>query len=156
MKIDIDSIFYIVLSIIILAVSGLGRRRKKQAQQMNKPAPAAGQAHARQTEEMGLPKPRGLFADPFEKLEQILMGQTQYGTLEGESLEVLDDEEEAIIIEEENLTAKVTREEKARRHVVTTETEDKQGNKGLDGLFGDKDEIIRAIIYSEILPRKYI
>ncbi len=41
MKIDIDSIFYIILSIIILVVSGLGSRRKKQAQQQRPAGPAS-------------------------------------------------------------------------------------------------------------------
>jgi hypothetical protein len=34
--------------------------------------------------------------------------------------------------------------------------EDKDVKKNLDGLFGDLNEITRAVIYSEIFPRKYI
>ncbi len=153
MKIDSNTIFYIILSIIILVVSGLSKRRKKQAQQMKKTAPAAGQPGFGEPEDPGVPRPRGSFTDPFEKLEQILMGQTRYETLEGESLEVLEDEEEAIM-DEKNLAAPVDQ-DKPPKPDIHTEKEDKQGENALDGLFGDTNEITRAIIYSEILPRKY-
>lgn len=156
MKIDIDTIFYIILSIIILVVSGLGSRRRKQARQMNKSAPFASQPDTRKPEEMEVPKPRGPVIDPFDRLEQILTGQTRYETMEGESLEVLEDEEEAIVDEEEEYLAAPVPQQEAKRPKSTAETEDEQGKKSLDDLFGDVDEVTRAIIYSEILPRKYI
>ena len=154
MKIDIDSIFYIILSIIILVVGGLSSRRRKQAQQMKKPLPASAQPGAREPEDINVPEPRRPM-DAFERLEQILTGQSRYESMEGESLEVLEDEEQMIVDEEEEyLAAPVPRLEEKHTN-FTAETEDEQGKKGLEGLFGDVDEITRAIIYSEILPRKY-
>ncbi len=146
MKIDIDSIFYIILGIIILAVSGLGSRRRKKAQQMNKPTPSAARP---------VTQPRQPALDPFSRLEQILTGQSPYGTLEGESPEVLEDEEQMIIDDKEEYLAAPVPQQEAHKSDFTAETENDQGKKGLDGLFRDVDEITRAIIYSEILPRKY-
>ncbi len=147
MKIDIDSIFYIILSIIILVVSGLGSRRRKKAQQMNKPTPSAARL---------VTQPRQPSLDPFDRLEQILTGQSRYGTLEGESLEVLEDEEQIIIDEKEEYLAAPVPQQEVQQPDFTAETEDDQGKESPDGLFRDADEITRAIIYSEILPRKYI
>ncbi len=146
MKIDIDSIFYIILGIIILAVSGLGSRRRKQAQQMKKPAPSPA-SPGTQSRQPAL--------DPFSRLEQILTGQSRYETLEEESPEILEDEEQIIIDDEEEYLAAPVPQQKAHKPDFTAETEDDQGKKSLDGLFRDVDEITRAIIYSEILPRKY-
>ena len=66
---DIDTILYIGLIIIMLIVSGISSRRKKQAQQMKKPVPGTGQQG---TEEPGITgtKARTLSMDPFERLEQ--------------------------------------------------------------------------------------
>lgn len=147
MKIDIDSIFYIILSIIILVVSGLGSRRRKKAQQMKKPTHSVARP---------VTQPRQPALDPFSRLEQILTGQSQYGIQEGESLEVLEDEEQIIIDEEEEYLAEPVPQQKEKRPDLNYETEDDQEEKSLDGLFSDVDEITRAIIYSEILPRKYI
>ena len=147
MKIDIDSIFYIILSIIILVVSGLGSRRRKKAQQMKKPTHSVARP---------VTQPRQPALDPFSRLEQILTGQSQYGIQEGESLEVLEDEEQIIIDEEEEYLAEPVPQQEEKRPDLNYETEDDQEEKSLDGLFSDVDEITRAIIYSEILPRKYI
>jgi hypothetical protein len=155
MKIDIDSIFYIILMVILLVVSGLGSRRRKQAQQMKKPLPSSAQAGTREPEELAESKPRSPAMDPFERLEQILTGQSRYESMEGESLEVLEDEEEMIIDEEEAYLATQVDQEKDSIPDFTVETEDGQGKKSIDGLFKDVNEITRAIIYSEILPRKY-
>jgi hypothetical protein len=146
MKIDIDSIFYIIFMIILLVVSGLGSRRRKKAQQMKKPSPSVARP---------VTQPRQPSLDPFSRLEQILTGQSRYGTLEGESLEVLEDEEQIIIDEEEEYLAAPVPQQEEKRPDLTYETEDNQEEKSLDGLFSDVDEITRAIIYSEILPRKY-
>jgi len=155
MKIDIDSIFYIILMIILLVVSGLGSRRKKRAQQMKKAAPSSAQPGTQEAEGLAVPGSRGTVMDPFERLEQILTGQPRYESMEGESLEVLDDEEEMIIDEEEKILAASDHRQERMQHNLTTETEDEQEEKRVDGLFSDLDEITRAIIYSEILPRKY-
>ena len=156
MKIDTNSILYIVIMIIILVISGLGSRRKKQARQMKKTAPSTARPGTQNPGEIAVPKPRGAVMDPFERLEQILTGQSRYESMEGESLETLDDEEEAIVDEEEEYLAAQVPQQEAKQPVSTTETEDEQGKKSLDDLFGDVDEVTRAIIYSEILPRKYI
>lgn len=156
MKFDIDSIFYFILMIILLVVSGLGSRRKKQAQKMNKPLPSSANTGTQEPEDMAFPKSRSPVVDPFEKLEQILTGQPTYDTMEGESLEVLEDEEKAIIDEEEAYLAAQVPQQDAKKPELNAETEDEQGEKSLDNLFGDVDEVTRAIIYSEILPRKYI
>ena len=156
MKIDIDSILYIIIMVIILVISGLGSRRKKLAQKMNKPIPSTARPGTQEPEDITLPKPRGPVMDPFDRLEQILTGQSRYDTMEGESLEVLEDEEQVIIDEEEEYLAAQVSQKEEKQPVSTNETEDEQGEKSLDGLFGDVDEVTRAIIYSEILPRKYI
>lgn len=153
MKIDIDSIFYIILSIIILAVSGLGRRRKKQNQPMKNPRPSA-QAGTREPKDMTITRPRRP-VDPFERLEQILTGQSQYQTLEGESLEDLEDEEQMIMDEEEAYSAAAEPQQMEYQPGLPLEKEGEQIEQGMLGLFQDLDEITRAIIYSEILPRKY-
>ena len=156
MKIDTNSILYIIIMIIILVVSGLGSRRKKQAQKMNKPFPSSAKPGTQKPEDITLPKPRGPVMDPFDRLEQILTGQTRYDTMEGESLEVLEDEEQAIIDEEAEYLAAQVPQQEVKQPEYTAETEDEQGKKSLGDLFGDVDEVTRAIIYSEILPRKYI
>ena len=155
MKIDINNIFYIVLMIIVLVVSGLGSRRKKRAQQMKKASPSPSQPGTWEPDEIEVPKPRSPVMDPFERLEQILTGQSRYQSMEGESLEVLEDEEEMIIDEEEKILAAPDHRQERMQPDLTAEMEDEQEEKSVDGLFRDLDEITRAIIYSEILPRKY-
>jgi FtsZ-interacting cell division protein ZipA len=156
MKIDIDSIFYIILSIIILVVSGLGSKRRRQSQQMKKTYPAPAQGGTQEPEAREIPRPPNPVVDPFERLEQILSGQSQYENLEGESLEVLEDEEQRIIDEEEAYLAPQVPQQERVRTGFPVKTEDEQRDKSLDCLFRDMDDITRAVIYSEILPRKYI
>ena len=123
---------------------------------MNKPNPSSAQPGTQKPGEIAVPKPRGAVMDPFERLEQILTGQSRYESMEGESLEVLEDEEQAIIDEEEKILAAQDHRQESMRPNPTADTEDEQGKKSMDDLFGDVDEVTRAIIYSEILPRKYI
>jgi hypothetical protein len=156
MKIDIDSIFYIILSIIILAVSGLGSRRRKQAQQQRPVGPAPPGLRTGEPEAFEGPQTRKPAMDPFERLEQILTGQSRYETLEGESLEVLEDEEQIIIDEKEKIQTPRSQDMELKKRDLTAVKEDKDVKKNLDGLFGDLNEITRAVIYSEIFPRKYI
>jgi hypothetical protein len=159
MKIDVDTIFYIILSIIILIVSGLGSRRKKRAEQAKNTMPSPEKAYGG-PEERKMAQARRPAEDPFERLEQILSGQPRYETLEGESLEVIDDEEEAILDEEEaildeeeEITEAPLFEEDDYDYDQPAESEDETetGKR----LFGDLDEISRAVIYSEIFPRRY-
>lgn len=156
MKIDIDTIFYIILSIIILVVSGLGSRRRRQAQQVNKGVPSPGKPYSsEEDEEIKIPQASRPVQDPFERLEQILTGQPQYETLEGESLELLEDEEEAIKDEEEEFARKPIPEMEEMQYNLQEEREAEKKERNVAGLFNDLDEITRAVIYSEILPRKY-
>ena len=153
---DIDTIFYIILSIIILVVSGLGSRRRKQAQQLKAPGTPDGSPGTPDPEagEQQRPGPRAM--DPFERLEQILTGQTRYESMEGDSLEVLEDEEEIIVDEEEKILNTRTIEKEKPEEEIKLEIWDKGQGKVVEGLFADSDEITRAFIYSEIFPRKYI
>jgi len=155
MKFDIESILPLVIMAILLIVSGLNSRRKKKAQQMNRTAPSPSQAGTQETDEFVDPKPRSPVMDPFERLEQILTGQSRYESMEGESLEVLEDEELKIVDEEEKILAASNHRQEHKRPDPIAETEDEQEVESMDGLFSDLDEITRAVIYSEILPRKY-
>ena len=157
MKIDIDTIFYIILSIIILVVSGLGSRRRRQAQQGNKGLPSSRQPFGREEdEEIMIPQARRTVGDPFERLEQILGGQPQYESMEGESLEVIEDEEESIMDEEEEIIKAPFPEMQEMKYDLPEEGEAAKDARNVVGLFNDLDDITRAVIYSEILPRKYL
>lgn len=156
MKIDIDSIFYIVLMIILLVISGLGSRRKKKAQKMNKPLPSSAQAGTQEPVDLTFPKSRAPVIDPFEKLEQILTGQSRYESMEGESLETLEDEEQMIIDEKSAYLDTPVPKQQEKEPDLIEQTEDDKEEKNIDGLFQDVNEVTRAIIYSEILPRKYL
>lgn len=156
MKIDIDSIFYIVLMIILLVVSGLGSRRKKKAQKMNKPLPSSAQAGTQDPVDLTFPKSRAPVIDPFEKLEQILTGQPRYESMEGESLETLEDEEQMIIDKKSAYLDTPVPKQQEKEPDLIEQTEDEKEEKNIDGLFQDVNEVTRAIIYSEILPRKYL
>ncbi len=155
MKIDLDAIFYIILSIIILIISGLGSRRKKLTQPMKRSAPSVGQSPGQGVDEMEMRRSRQPVPDPFARLEQILTGQSPYETLEGESLEVIEDEEEMIVKEEEKVMVSPVTEGKPAVYDTPLKVEGKTVKRTMDDLFGDMDEITRAIIYSEILPRRY-
>ena len=156
MKIDIDSIFYIILSIIILVVSGLGSRRRKQMRQMRTSSPSPVQAGIQTQDESEKSQPRQSVVDPFERLEQILTGQPRYESLHEESMEILDDEEELIVDEEEKILSSTYAEQKeGKGDLASEEVDDDPGEQAI-GWFQDVDEITRAVIYSQILPRKYI
>ena len=121
---------------------------------MRNPTPSSAQAGKREPEDMTITRPRRP-VDPFERLEQILTGQPQYETLERESLEDLEDEEQMIMDEEEANSAAAEPQQMEYQPGLPPEKEGEQIEQGMPGLFQDLDEITRAIIYSEILPRKY-
>jgi hypothetical protein len=75
--------------------------------------------------------------------------------LEGESLETLDDEEELIVDEEEEISTPSYFEPEEKVPDLTQPKEAEHTKGPVDGLFEDVNEVTRAIIYSEILPRKY-
>ncbi len=154
MKIDIDSILYIVITIVILVISGLGSRRKKKMQQMKTPAaPGSGLFEPGETDE---PQAQQEATNPFERFEQILSGQTpKTWTMEEESPETIVDEEELIPEEIKERTqeeeTEVWEDKTAKEEIQTEEPEEKT----LPGLFENVNEIKRAVIYNEILNRKY-
>lgn len=155
MKIDIETVFYIILSIIILAVSGLGSRRRKQAQQLKKSAPGTAWSSADEPGGPGLKQQRHPVQDPFDRLEQLLTGQSRYETLEGESLEVIEDEEGLIMDEEEKIQMTPAADQELKGDDISAEKEYEGDRHIEEDLFGDLDEITRAFIYSEIFPRKH-
>jgi hypothetical protein len=155
MKIDIESVFYIILTIIILVVSGLGSRRRKQAQQLKKSAPGTAWSSADEPGEPGLQRQRHPVQDPFDRLEQFLTGQPRYETLEGESLEVIEDEEGSIMDEEEKILMTPAADQELKVDDISLEKEYEGDRHIEEDLFGDLDEITRAFIYSEIFPRKH-
>ena len=169
MKVDFDTILYIVITIVILVVSGLGSRRKKklQKQQLSDPAGSEPDSYESRESQTGAgnfveAQKRQTIPDwqqsssPFERLERILGGEIpQYESMEGESLETTVDEEEQILeeirlsrLEDEAETVQDQPEEE----IIKTE---KQVGKGIPGLFENIDEVKKAVIYSEILNRKY-
>jgi len=171
MKVDIDSILYIVITIVILVISGLGSRKKKRAQQMQAQAQASGAAEPDPFEpvedessdawdaepvQSGTDSATQPVPNPLERLEQFISGQfPQAETMEGESLETTVDEEELILEEirrsREQDKMEVPRETAAEQEEQTEEPE----KKGLPPLFDNLDEVKKAIIYSEIMQRKY-
>jgi hypothetical protein len=172
MKINVDTILYVVIMIAILVISGLGSRRKKKLLQMQPPASPGSTGDDTQPEKTGpasrfatgpqsTPKPgtspsRQTAMDPFQRLEQFITGQQPViESMEGESLETIVDEEEMIMEE----IHKSREETPIQPPSGTVDEEPMQITKpetiDLTGLFEGKDKIKKAIIYSEILKRRY-
>jgi len=158
MKFEIDTILYIIISIIIIAASILGRKKRKSVQQ------APGQPRAEGGDET-----ENFSFEPFSEVKtmfETVSGQVHPGlddeyVLEDQPLEQIVDEEEMILEEQKMMEEKealmqeqvldeeftkegVTDGEEAQK--VSDETEDEE-------FFGDPSDIRRAIIYSEILKR---
>lgn len=157
MKIDLDSIsiFYIILSILIVALSVLGRKRKK-------PVPRIPQQEGYR-EEYGEPddtatlqKPLQTVTDPFDKLEQLFGFSNEIESFEDESLDETYDEEEQLEDEEKSVTTpdQESLVEEQQDLDISVSEEDEEFEKDWVQLFREPDEIKKAIIYSEILHRK--
>jgi len=177
---DIDSILYIVITVVILVFSGLSGRRRKRAQMME------GEAKASDRQEEDFPReeydedqaaepaPSNIFetlkstgssltqsSNPFERLEQLLGVQNpviksrEGETMEGESMETVVDEEEQIL--EDIRRRQETEPSRATELEPETDIDesDAQESEGFLKFFDSVDEIKKAIIYSEILNRKY-
>ncbi len=155
MKTDLDTILYIIISIIIIALSALGRRRRKAIpripqQEGIQDEPVA----ANDSERLGtmfLPD-----SDHFEKRLKMFETSSDIENLEGESLEEIHDEEAEIEDEEEVILAgeqESTVEEDREEDLEMTKKDQKYENVWLE-LFKEPDDIRKAIIYSEILKRK--
>ena len=183
MKADVDSILYIAITIAILVISAISGRKKKRAKQMQATATQQKEEDIFDpvdSESDTYYQPDPLRAEttstsqnvqnPFDRLEQFITGQfpqtqsvkespqsamEETVSMEGETLETVVDEEE-VIMEEIR---------KSRENGYKTIREDKPSEKeyeiGLSakknplGLFENTDEIKKAIIYNEILKRKY-
>ena len=116
MKIDFDSILYIVITIVILVISALGSRKKKRLQQVQGHASRGTDAYSTDARSADTRKNESYPSDnlepvqirqdpvlqqpasPLERLEQILSGQVpRFESMEGESIESIVDEEEQIM-----------------------------------------------------------
>jgi FtsZ-interacting cell division protein ZipA len=181
MKVNFDTILYVVITIAILAISGLGSRRKKKLLQMQQPASPGSREDDSQPEKTG-PASQDAFAqvrsrfadgqfgplkpgtspawqtamDPFQRLEQFITGQQpEIESMEGESLETIVDEEEMIMEEIHKSREETPPQPSAvaveEEPMITTKPETRE----IPGLFQGKGEIIKALIYSEILKRRY-
>ena len=155
MKIDIDSLIFIIISIAILVLSGVGGARRRKAQQLNATA--------------GKPPPPAPGLDAINKIEQMFTGQLGLGN--PDQMEVLDEEE---IIEEEIIEEEPPKVEmflkgegqfqsrlKEGRNSPDYEVKDNdklqedESKRIVEELFTNVDEIKKAVIYSEIFQRKY-
>lgn len=154
MKIDIESYLGIIIMVIILIISGLGSRRRKQAQ-MRQAASSPAQPGTPESDDPSFQPPAQPAMDPFERLEQILTGQSRYDSMEGESVEVVEDEEQMIVEKTPARPPAPVREAVVKSPDLSAGMEDVPEENNLEGLFKDADEITRAIVYSEILARRY-
>jgi hypothetical protein len=181
---DIDSILYIVITLAILIISGLSGRKRKQAQMEAAKAKATPSADSQEggsymqeeesdeIQEISDPAsdtPVNLFKtfkqsqNPLERLEQILTGQVPlenqvpppYKSAEGVTMEDTVDEEEQILADIRKRNEEVSDIETEDLSGTTTGDTEEEDARSLPGLFADIDEIKKAVIYSEILNRKY-
>ncbi len=181
MKLDFDSILYIVITIVILVIGALGSRRKKRFQEAQAASAQGSDKDTSGTDQTGSEeetyKRPAQTADPLSRLEQFLTGQMPEAySMEGESLETLEDEEEKILedIQKSRLEKEEESEEKSQElsveepYRIPDEIQagaiipgeegleyDRKTRKTLPDLFANTDEIKKAVIYNEILNRKY-
>jgi len=179
MKFEIDTILYIVISIIIIAASTLGKKKRKRAQQ----APQQPQTEGGEQPEGGEETEDFKFG-AFSEIKSMFETVTEPGDpgmideyAREDKLEQIVDEEEGILDEEETLlkareritheeeVALLEKEEKEMQQRLNLEestlyeVEDREGGiQGDDeseeeGFFNNPSDIRKAIIYSEILKR---
>ena len=156
MKIDIDTIFYIVISILILLITGLTRRKKKAT------VPKTGLQNM-ENQDSGVSSDKvkaGMedrLTDPFERLEKLFLQPEPVPAPEAVSLEEIVDEETEYYKEKEAASQAPPVEqpiysEDSTKELTQLQDKDIQDLK-LD-LFKDVDELKKAVIYAEILKRK--
>jgi hypothetical protein len=150
MKIGIDTIFYIIIAIIILATT-LNRKRKKVLSKV--PLQDSPSDENLQPERMEKPfSPADFFREAMMQVTNI--EEQQVFKTEEQSLEQIIDEEEMIpdeeatIISEQKERAKVTvpGTEPDVTILIPEEPDDKR-------LFKNPEDIRKAIIFSEVLNR---
>jgi len=158
MKIDIDTIFYIIISIIILALTGLTRRKKKTAI----PKPVLDSMREQRSElsrEEGSNDNGDIISDPFDRLEKLFAEPEPDSVPQAVSLEEIIDEETEYMKEKEaasNATPpekEITKEDLSQKS-FQTQDEDKVKKIRKLKLFGNVDEFKKAVIYTEIMNRK--
>ncbi|KPK88078.1 MAG: hypothetical protein AMS27_00570 [Bacteroides sp. SM23_62_1] len=156
MKIDIDTIFYIVISILILIVTGLSRRKKKGTIPGQGSQNIPGQVPGRSPDVTSSSAEESI-SDPFERLEKLFLQPETVPTPESVTLEEIVDEEEAYFMEKE-ASSKAEPEkqkipDKAKEQEIKPPRDEDKQYPDLN-LFKDIDELKRAVIYAEILNRK--
>jgi hypothetical protein len=184
MKMDVDSIVVIIVSILFLIISGLTKRRKKKPAQR-----VTGKGLLNQTVSM-INNP--LINNPFDNLEKMFNIPEQTDSQEGESLEVGAEQEpgltevvkdneaksqempltqesqslEVIVdeveeyLKEKEISKTAIKTGKQFDEMDLTQQEKRTGDnlerkrKAKIPLFENVDDIKKAVIYSEILNRK--
>jgi hypothetical protein len=171
MKIDIDSYLYIIITIIILIITALGRRKRKPAQQVRK-QPSDQPAYETGEEEQYVPrreaKTEQLSSDPFERLEQLFVPKEPSYTVQEEEPEPaqpeMDPNAEARRIKEMEEERRYQEEKQAemtkafRTHIsgdlTAGSATEEEREISVMTLFDEPDDITKAIIYSEIFNRR--
>lgn len=150
MKIGIDTIFYIIIAVVILATT-LNRKRKKVLPKV--PVQDSPSDENLQPGRMQKPfSPADFFREAMMQVTNI--EEQQVFKTEAQSLEQIIDEEEMIPDEEAAIIAE--QKEKAKVTIpgpgpdVTILIPEEPGDKKL---FKDTEEIRKAIIFSEVLKR---
>lgn len=156
MKLDIDSIFYIVISVLILVITGLSRRKKKLSalkpglQNMRQQGPEVSPDGATTGMEDRI-------SNPFERLEKLFLQPESVSSSEGVSLEELVDEETEYFREKEAASQAAQVEQEIPKEELTQElcqSQDKKKQYQKLDLFKCVNELKKAVIYAEILNRK--
>ena len=169
MKLDLDSILYIVIMIVVLVISGLGSRRKKKLQQEQAGAIQEDDTDVFNPIETGVTGSRPVepiqaraatstqkVQSPLNRLEEFITGQfPEQISMEGESLETTVDEEEMILEEIRKSREEVGPVVQERKQDKKEEELPESEVQPLPPLFENVEEIKKAIIYSEIMTRKY-
>lgn len=158
MKIDLDTIFYLIITIVILALTGLSRRKKKrpvpgqELQGMDEQEPKSPQNGR-------LSDTADVISDPFERLENMFKQPEPDDTPKVVSLEEIVDEETEYLEEKEAASKgkppgeEILKEDLTKRS-MQMEEEIKVRKVQKLKLFENVDELKKAVIYAEILNRK--
>jgi len=158
MKIDLDTIFYIVITIVILALTGLSRRKKKR------PVPGhelqgMDEQESEYPQNERLSDTEDVISDPFERLENLFKQPEPVDTPRVVSLEEIVDEETEYLEEKEAASKakppgeEILKEDYTKQSLQMEEEIEERMNKTLK-LFENIDELKKAVIYAEILNRK--
>jgi hypothetical protein len=158
MKIDLDTIFYLIITIVILALTGLSRRKKKR------PVPGhelqgADEQESESTRNDRFPGTEDVISDPFERLENLFKQPEPVDTPKVVSLEEIVDEETEYLEEKEAASkgkppGEEILKEDLTKQSLQMEEEIRIRRMGKLKLFENVCELRKAVIYAEILNRK--